>query len=240
MFKKLAITFVLGCLFVPFVSATECHESIITTDATINREVAPDTAKIRFMVDNSGLNLTAIKEKNDKIVNDAIVAIKTLLNQDESIKTIAFNVRNIYTYKDKVRVFQKYVVSNGFEVKLKDLDKVSKVINLAMEKGVKNVTGINFIIEDSESVCNQMMADAIKMGKKRISHLSNAAGTSLDKAKSINPYCSLSASHTQPRFNKTYVNSASDSIGSEAQNLETIEPGTINVRASVNMIYYLK
>ena len=109
-----------------------------------------------------------------------------------------------------------------------------------MEKGVKNVTGINFIIEDSETVCNSMMADAIKMGKKRIQHLASAAGTSLDKAKSINPYCSLSSSHTQPRFNKVYSNAAMDSAAVESSSLETIEPGAINVRASVNMVYYLK
>ena len=240
MFKKFAITLVFCSLLTPFVVANENNESIITTDAVINREVAPDTAKIRFMVDNSGINLATIKEKNDKIVNDAITAIKAALNQDESIKTIAFNVRNIYSYKDKVRVFQKYAVSNGFEVKLKDLDKISKVINLAMEHGVKNVSGINFIIEDSESVCNQMMADAIKIGKKRIQHLSMAAGTSLDKPKSINPYCSLSSNNTQPRFNKAYSNSLEDSVASGTQNFETIEPGTINVRASVNMVYYLK
>lgn len=240
MFKKLAVTFAFCALFMPFVFANECHESVIKTDATINREVAPDTAKIRFMVENSGLNLQLIKDKNDKTVNDAIVAIKAVLNQDESIKTVAFNVRNIYSYKDKVRVFQKYVVSNGFEVKLKDLDKVSKVINLAMEHGIKNVSGINFIIEDSEAICNELMADAIKMGKKRIQHLSNAAGTTIDRVKSINPYCSLSSSHTQVRSNKLYSNAATDSIAAEGANLETIEPGTINVRTSVNMVYYLK
>lgn len=240
MFKKLAISLIFGALLIPVSLSSECNESIITTDATINREVAPDTAKIRFMIESSGLNLSSIKEKNDKIANDAIAAIKATLNQNESIKTVAFNVRNIYSYKDKVRVFQKYIVSNGFEVKLKDLDKISNVINIAMEHGVKNVSGINFIIEDSESVCNQMMADAIKMGKKRIQHLSIAAGTSLDKAKSINPYCSLSSSHTQPRLNKLYSNTLADSVSMEGANLETIEPGTINVKASVNMIYYLK
>ena len=177
MLKRFAVTFLMcGMMFAPVIAA-DCQESIITTDATINREIAPDTAKITFMVENSGLNLAAIKEKNDKIVNDAMAAIKSQLATNESIKTIAFNVRNIYSYKDKVRVFQKYAVSNGFEVKLKDLDKVSNIINLAMGNGVKNIEGVNFYIEDSESVCNNMMAEAIKMGKNRIQHLSNAAGT---------------------------------------------------------------
>ena len=109
-----------------------------------------------------------------------------------------------------------------------------------MDKGVKNVSGVNFIIEDSETVCNQMMAEAIVMGKKRVQHLATAAGTSLEKAKSINPYCSLTSTHTQPRFTKAYTNAAVDSVAGESTSLETIEPGTINVRASANMVYYLK
>jgi len=241
MFKKLAITlFCASVLAMPVFSA-DCQESIISTEASVNREVTPDTAKIRFTVENSGINLTSIKEKNDKIVNDAIKAIKAVLAENESIKTIAFNVRNVYSYKDKVRVFQKYEVSNGFEVKLKDLDKVSKVINLAMDNGVKNVGNINFLVENSEAVCNDMMAETVKIGKNRVQHLANAAGTTLDKVKSINPYCSLSSSHVQPRMSKVYMaNAAMDSVASEGASLETIEPGTINARASVNMTYYLK
>ena len=241
MFKKFTVAlFCAGLIALPTFSA-DYQESIITTEASINREVAPDTAKIRFMVENSGLNLTSIKEKNDKIVNDAIKAIKAVLNSDESIKTIAFNVRNIYSYKDKVRVFQKYEVSNGFEVKLKDLDKVSKVINLAMDNGVKNVGSVNFVVENSENICNEMMAQAVKIGKNRVQHLASAAGTTLDKVKSINPYCSLSSGHVQTKSSRAYMaNAAMDSVASEGASLETIEPGTINARASVNMVYYLK
>lgn len=241
MLKRLAATLMFCTLAVLPAICAEIHESTISTDISVDREVVPDTAKIRFMVENSGLNLASIKEKNDKIVNDAISAIKAQLAQNESIKTIAFSVRNVYSYNDKVRKFQKYEVSNGFEVKLKDLDKVSSIINLAMEKGVKNVSSINFMVEGSGSICNEMMAEAIKMGKSRAQYLSTAAGTSLDKVKSINPYCSLSQqSVQQPRFsNKVFASTMAEDAAMGAA-YETIEPGTINARASVNMTYYLK
>jgi len=242
MIKNLAVTlFFVSVLLAPAFSQECCSESLINTEATINQEIAPDTAKIRFQVENSGLNLSNLKEKNDKIVNSAISAIKTQLNQNESIKTIAFSIRNVYSYKDKVRVFQKYVVTNGFEVKLKDLDKVSKIINLAMENDVKNVSGVNFSIENSENICNKMMADAVKIAKNRAQHLTQAAGSQIDKVKSINPYCSLSSSNTRSVSNKVYMaNAMMDSASGEESMLETIEPGTINARASVNMTYYLK
>ncbi len=242
MLKKIALSVVLvGFMTLPIL-AEEVRESIISTEATVNREVDPDTAKVSFYVENSGINLKDLKEKNDKIVKEAISAIKAQLNSDEKIKTIAFSVRNVYSYKDKVRIFQKYEVRNGFEVKLKDINKVSEIINIAMDNGVKNVGNINFSIENSQNVCNEMIADSVKIAKNRAQILSAAAGASLDKVKSINPYCSLSANYVQPRMNKIYMaNSAMDSAsGAVAESIDTIEPGVINARASVNMVYYLK
>jgi len=242
MLRRFALSLVFMSAFcLPLFAQDCCHESLINTEATVNREIMPDTAKIRFSVENSGLNLANLKEKNDKIVSSAITAIKAQLNKDESIKTIAFNVRNVYSYKDKVRVFQKYVVTNGFEVKLKDLDKVSKIINLAMENDVKSVSGVNFLVENSEHICNEMMGDAVKIAKNRIQYLTQQAGAQLDRVKTINPYCSLSSSHVQPRMNKVYMaNATMDSASGSQVEMETIEPGTINARASVNMTYYLK
>ena len=239
MFKKFAITvLVLSFASVGF-CANEVQESLINTEATINREIAPDTAKIRFMVENSGLNLADLKEKNDKIVANAMNAIKANLVQNEQIKTISYSVRNIYSQKDKVSIFQKYEVQNGFEVKLKDLDKISKIINLAMEHGVKNVSNVSFVVENNEQVCNQMMGEAVKIAKNRAQYLSSAAGASLDKIKTINPYCSLSGSNVSQKILNTYSNRAMGAV-SESSVMDTIQPGTINARASVNMSYYLK
>lgn len=240
MFKKLALTlFVSGCVMLP-VFCADSQESVISTDASVNREIAPDTARIRFYVENSGLNLSDLKAKNDKIVNAAVAAIKAKLGENEQIKTIAFNVRNIYSYKDKVRVFQKYEVQNGFEVKLKDMDKISQIINLAMDNGVKNVSGLNFSVENSESICNEMMAESIQIAKSRAQYLAKSAGVSLDKVKNINPYCSLSAGHVQYKTMAYSANSARGAMADGAVETEAIEPGTINARASVNMSYYLK
>ena len=241
MFKKFALTVLFTSLVMLPAMCTEVQESTISTEASINREIAPDTARIRFYVENTGINLADLKQKNDKIVNDAITSIKSLLNQDEQIKTIAFNVSNIYSYKDKIRVFQKYQVTNGFEVKLKDLDKISQIINIGMDKGIKRIGGVNFSVENTEAVCNEMMAEAIQVGKARVEYLSKSAGSTLDKVKSINPYCSLSSSHVaQNRVMKSYMANASMDSMAEGAALETIEPGTINARANVSLVYYLK
>ena len=241
--KFLSAVFTTTMLVMPFTIATtnaaDILESTLRTDATVTRELAPDTATIRFYVENSGINLADLKAKNDKTVNAAITAIKKQLKEGETVKTIAFSVNNVYSYKDKVRVFQKYEVKNGFEVKIKDLSKVSNIIKTAMDNGVKNIGQLNFSLAEGESACTSAMADSIKIARKRAASLAEATGVQISKVKSVEPYCSLNNSY-QPRYYANSMKMMSAGASDEPATMETIEAGTITVRANVNMTYYLK
>ena len=220
---------------------TSAQESVISVDASANSDIEPDTLKVKFYVENSGINLNDIKTKNDKLVNNAVNEIKKKLNQNESVKTIAFRVNSVYSYKDRVRIFQKYEVTNGFEVKLKDLSKASEIIKIAMDNGVKRVDNLNFYLENTESVCNDLMKKATTIAKNRAVTVATSVGSSLGKPKSINPYCSLNSNYVERRV---YSNAMMKSVASDGaaapEAIESIEPGTISVRANVSMTYYLK
>ncbi len=236
--KILIALLVLSSILLP-TFAVDIQDSVLNIEASKVNEVIPDTAIIRFYVENSGVNLSDIKEKNDKIVNQAINAIKAKLSNDESVKTVAFSVNNIYSYKDRVRIFQKYEVKNGFEVKLKDLTKISEIVNIAMDNGVKNVGQLTFSLSDSEKECNMVLVDTIKIAKNRANTLAESLGVQLGRVKSVNPYCSVTSNNPSPRF---YTNSftAKSSDASEGSVIDSIKPGTLNIRSSVNMTYYLK
>ena len=241
--KKLLALFVVLGLFAPLSIAVEpaIQESTISVDASANSEVDPDTVKVKFYVENTGTNLADIKAKNDKTVNNAINEIKKKLSDTESVKTIAFRVNNVYSYKDKIRIFQKYEVVNGFEVKLKELSKISEIIKIAMDQGVKRVDSPNFYLENTEAACNDLMKKAASIAKNRAEIVAAAAGAGISKPKSISPYCSLNSNYVNRRV---YANAMmkADAAGAsaESETIESIEPGTISVKAGVNMTYYLK
>lgn len=236
MFKK----FLLICLLALFTPVLADMESTVSTDARISKEYAPDTVKIRFYVENSGISINDIKQKNDKIVNEATNKIKAKLNANESIKTIAYSINNIYSYKEKVRVFQKYEVVNGFEVKLKDLNKISDIIKIATDSGINRVDNLNFYIEDNEKICNELLAQVTKIAKSRAQIVADAAGSSILKVKSINPYCNYNTSSPRVYNNRVMMASMKSAGAADEAAPEVIEAGTINVSASINMTYYLK
>ncbi len=214
--------------------------STLNVDISLTSDIAPDTAKIKFYVSNQGLNVQDLKEKNDKIAAKAIADIKAKLGANEQIKTIAFRINNIYSYKEKVRIFQKYEVTNGFEVKLKDLSKISEIIQIATDAGIKRVDNINFSIEKSQKVCNDLLAQTAKNAKERANIIATSLDSQILKVKSVNPYCSLNSGYTQPvYFNAKAMDSAS-AEGEARPVIESIEVGTINVKTSINLVYYLK
>ena len=79
MFKKMSVMLLmLGIM--PFMAfAEEVTPPMINSSASYSEEFAPDTARIKFFVTNTGLNVNDIKEKNDKIVNDTTTKIKAKL-----------------------------------------------------------------------------------------------------------------------------------------------------------------
>lgn len=238
--KKITLLFVALCLLGLPLYADNQIESVISTEGTATADLEPDTVKIRFYVENQGTNLTDLKAKNDKIVSESIKAIKAQLKENEQVRTISFRVNNIYSYKDKIRIFQKYEVVNGFEVKLKDLSKTATIIKLAMDNGVKRVDNLNFYLENTENYCNSMMIEATKIAKARAYKVASAAGSEILKVKSINPYCSLNQNNiTRRLYTNAMMKSSADSAGLEEAS-ESIEPGTISARAGVNITYYLK
>ena len=186
MFQKLSLSLLTVFFLSSFAYGVECdckEYSTISVNTTLNEDVTPDTAKIKFYVTNTGLKINDIKEKNDKVVNEAITAIKAKLGTNEQIKTITYSIRNIYSYKDKIRIFQKYEVKNGFEVKLKDLSKISEIIKIATNSGIEEVSNINFYIEDTEAICNSMLKSVSAMAKTRAQNVAGASGEILGKAK---------------------------------------------------------
>ena len=126
------------------------------------------------------------------------------------------------------------------EVKLKEQDKRSEIIDLATKNDVKNVQNIVFSLEDANNTCNSLMAQALKLAQSRAQYIAKSGGLELLKPKSISPYCSVSSNSTTPRM---YANASFKAEGTSydtANVVESIEPGVLDARANVNMVYYLK
>lgn len=238
--KKMLSIFILTLALVAPAFANEM-ESVLNVSSTFEKEYTPDAAKVTFSLTNSGLDIKNIKEKNDKTIANVISLIKKELSEKETIKTTKYSINPIYSYKDKTRVFQKYEVTNGFEVKLKDISKISNIIKLATDNGIKNVGNIQFYIEDKNKISDESIKEAIKMAKARANVISSASGAQILKIKSISARTSLDNSYSAVRYlSSNVLYKSMDSEAAGAQPTQAIEAGEIKVTATADIVYYLK
>lgn len=237
--KLLTSLFLAICLICPCMALE--NESVLSVSSTFEKDYTPDTAKVSLSLTNSGMSIKDIKEKNDKTIVEVMALIKKELGQNETIKTTKYSVNPVYSYKNNTRIFQRYEVTNGFEVKLKDITKISNIIKVATDNGIKNVGDIRFYIEDKEKISNEAIQEAIKMAKARANVISSAAGVQILKIKSINVRTSLDNSYSAVRYlaSSNLMYKSMDAAASETVS-QPIEAGDIRVNATANIDYYLK
>lgn len=108
---------------------------------------------------------------------------------EADIQTQFFNIYPQYSYSDSsAPQITGYVVSNQVQVKVRNLDSVSAVLDGAIEAGgdAVRVNGISFTVEDPEEHLAEARREAVANARMHAEVLADAAGVSLGNAISIN------------------------------------------------------
>jgi uncharacterized protein YggE len=79
-----------------------------------------------------------------------------------------------------------YRVSNMLEVTIRDLNAVGRVLQAATSAGANNVWGINFEIENTDTLKVQARAQAVQRAQQAAAELAQLAGVKLGKVISVN------------------------------------------------------
>jgi len=240
MYKKIIAASLLTFTLLPLAALASDKESTINVESSVNKSVDVDTLTMKFYIVNYSMNIKETKDKNDKIAQNAVSKIKQKLSEKEYIKTIAYSISPVYNYANKKRTLQNYEIKNGFEVQLKDFSKASEIVKIATDSGVNEINQTKFYVENTYDICNRLLAQSAKEAQQRASYIASSLGLSLDGVKSINPYCSSESPRMYANFALKSNSQDSAVASTEAAAGEIFEPGQTNIRASVNMTYYLK
>lgn len=246
--KKVLGTVILGSMMamtlgMGAVNAVETEQrGYITVFSQTNEEAVPNMAKITLSVETSDKDITKATEANKEAANASIQAVKKLLDTEkgETVKTTMFNVSPEYKYKDGVRIFVQYNAKNSFEVTIKDVSKLGKIISTALSNGANVVSNLSYSLDTNEESCNKLIQKAAAQAKTRAQAAASAAGTSITGVKSLNVQCSANE-YFQPRYSMKMMSAsnAMDAATAEAGGVPT-EEGTIKLRASVDASFYVK
>ena len=245
--KKILGTIILGSMFAMTmgignltVQAAENERGSISVWAEATEEATPNMAKITLSVETSDKDITKATEANKTAANNSIAAVKKLLNTQngETVKTLAFNVNPEYKYKDGTRIFVQYTARNSYEVKIKDVSKLGKIISAALANGANVVSNLSYSLDTNEEACNKLIKQASALAKTKAESAASALGTGITGVKYANIQCNTNEFH-QPRYNMS-LKSAGNAMAMEDAAAVPTEEGTIKFRATVDALFFVK
>lgn len=194
---------------------------------------SPDTAEIYFSVVTGAETTEEALNENNKKMDRVINHLKEKNIEEKDIKTAGFNVRPIYSYDNekRERILSSYEVSNVLEVRLKDLQHVSSVIDGAIRAGANRVNRLKFLISDEEELKKEAREKAIREAEKRAAEIASSLGVKVGRI--------VNFSEERDYYFPLYREAALDAASEEIPEVP-IEPGENEIKVNVRIEYEIR
>ncbi|MBI5947917.1 MAG: SIMPL domain-containing protein [Chloroflexi bacterium] len=195
-------------------------------------QATPDTGFFTVGVEVSATTVEDARENAAKAADAVISAVRKNGVEDKDIKTTQFSIYPRYDYSKSGSQPQitGYTVTNMLQVKVRNLDNFSKVIDSAVKAGGNDarVQSIWFDIEDTTKLLEQAREAAMKDAKAKAEQLARLGGVGLGK-----PMLITETAGTNPP-----PLAAEKAAGGIATDTATpIQPGTGTVQVDVSVTW---
>lgn len=192
--KNLILALLSCFLFYSPSSAVEeaCQPNVISAKGSAETQVKPDTAKITIAVETEAKKLKDAIDENKATSEKIYDSIQKILDKDDSIKTINYQVNPMYTYDKSFSPPNKltgYKVFNQIEVKTGDINKLGDIIETALDNGANRISGLNYGISDTQAVCQGLLSEAAKNAREEAEVLAQAFGVEIIGIRKISSSC---------------------------------------------------
>lgn len=160
-------------------------DQTVTVTGTGEMLVTADTAVVSLGV--SVRNKDALKAQSS--ANEVIAAIRAALTgagfEEEDISTGYINLYAVYDYSKEIEEIAAYSASSSLAVKVKDMDRVGEVIDLAFGAGANTLDGVSFSVTDDAAARAESLKAAVADAQAKAAVLAKAAGLGELEIKSI-------------------------------------------------------
>jgi uncharacterized protein len=208
--------------------AARVHSIRASGEATVR--VKPDRAQISIGVVTQAPTAQAASAQNATQTSAVLAALKRSLSTNGEISTNGYSISPQYQYDNgKPPKITGYQANNTVLVTVNDLSLTGKVIDAANEAGANDITGISFSLRDDNAIRSQALAEA--------SLKARSAAEAIAKALNVHITAVLEADTTEAPIVRP-MNKGFAMMAAAAPRAPTpIEPGDIDVRASVTVTF---
>ena len=225
-----------GCepqMVAPLLQSQESRSIHVTGNGSVVGK--PDMATLNLGVSVEKETVTEAREAAAITMTAVIDSLKANDVAEKDIQTESFSIYPQYDYTDNGRVLRGYRVNNTVNVKVRELENLSDVIDEAAKAGgdIVVVNSIQFMIEDLTPLEIQARSLAVKDAETKAQTLAEASGVTLGKPITITE----TTSGGSPPI--VYAESAplvADSIRSSTP----VEAGELAVTVNITVAYEIE
>lgn len=206
---------------------TDAEPATITVSSNESVKVKPDLAYVDLGVRSIGTSAQEAQQQNATAAAAMLDVLKQQGIAEDDIKTSYMNMYQ--DYQDPT----KYVMENTFNVTIRDINNVGKVIDAAIGAGANSSYSLSFDISNRDEMYVEALGKAIQSVSAKVQSVAKSGGYEVTSAKSIVENGTSSYS--------TKMNGAESMAMDAGTGAATpVAPGDIEVTASVTGTYYIK
>lgn len=198
---------------------------VTTGEGVIKR--APDRAWVSIAVESRAKDPKSAQRENAEAMSDVMAKLKATGLPPDAIRTLAYDLRPEYDYRDGKQTLRGYLARNTVEVRVDDIERVGEILDVAVSSGATNVSGVRFDLKAREEVEREALKLAVADARARAQAAADGAGMRLSGVVRIEEQRTSSPS---PR---PMMMSARQADSLEAQ--PPISPGELEIRAVVTL-----
>lgn len=184
MWLPIVVALVAGGMYVAgkYVETRYMNQFTITVQGQGSVQAAPDIAMLNFGV-QTGRQKTAdgaMKMLSDNMTK-VVDAVKASGVEEKDITTQYLSLNPAYDWNDGRRIDQGFEANQSLVVKVRDLSKISGVLDAAVRAGANQAGSVGFTIDDPENLREEAREKAITQAQAKAVKLAGDLGVTLGK-----------------------------------------------------------
>ncbi len=178
-----------------FIGSEFAYQNTISVTGEGEVVAIPDVATFTFTVREEAKDVASAQEVVTREMNAILDLLKENDVEEKDIKTLSYN---IYPQYDYIRIqcitypcepgreeLRGYEVNHAVQVKVRDTEAVGNLLSLVGNEGADNVSGINFSIDDEDTLKADAREQAIEDAEEKAKRLAKDLGVRIVRVASF-------------------------------------------------------
>jgi uncharacterized protein YggE len=204
----------------------------LTVTGSGTTKVTPDVVSVTLGIQTRNDDVAQAVAENNVVAGRIMDASRSIGVADADMRTIYFSVSSQPKYDEfgSPTGEVSFFVDNSLQVTLRDVSKLSDLLQTAIDAGANSIYGVNFSVADTKAAEDEARHKAVADAQARATELAGVAGVTLGAIQTVTTNFSA--------VPIPYYGMAADGMGGGGG--PPTQPGSLEVSVQVTIIYNVR